>query len=122
VRQQCRRGLCVNGKDTLLPLVLEIGLQLGPDRFGFRRRRRKKFLVTSVWRDVADDEIPHIDRSPPVTRVKPSPWVLIASGFDFFFFCKGGTTFHGDFSLLADVPSTRWPFSKVDQRCVNALT
>ena len=37
VRQQRRRGLGVDGENAFLPLVLEIGLELGPDRLGSAR-------------------------------------------------------------------------------------
>ena len=34
VREQCRWSFRVDGKNALLPLLLEIGLQLGPHRLG----------------------------------------------------------------------------------------
>ena len=45
VRQQRRGRLRVDGEHAFLSLVLEIGLQLGPDRLGAFGRPGEKFLI-----------------------------------------------------------------------------
>ena len=61
----------VDGEHALLPLLREIGLQLRPDRLGALRRAGEEVFVAGVGRDVADDEIAHVDRGLPGTRRKP---------------------------------------------------
>jgi hypothetical protein len=61
MRQQCRRILCVDGKDTLLSFVRKVGLQLGPHRLGALRGRRKEFFVPRIGGDVVYDEVADVD-------------------------------------------------------------
>ena len=77
VRQHRRRRLCIDGKHAFLPLVLEVGLKLGPDRLGALRRPRQEFLVAGVGRDVANDEIADIDGVAPIPRLEVSPAAFV---------------------------------------------
>ena len=50
VRQQRRGRLRIDGQHALLLLLLEIGLQLVPDRLGARGRRRQELFVAVIGR------------------------------------------------------------------------
>ena len=119
VSQQCRRGLCVDSQNALFPLFLEVRLQFRPHRFGLRRRRREKFFVPGIGRHIANDKIPHTDRSAPITGFKATPRILTTFGFDFL--RKGGTAFHGDFSPYFGACRRIVLFRTVAQRRPGAL-
>ena len=76
VREQRRWRARIGIEDTLLPLLLEIRLQLGPHRLGLARGRRQEFLVTQIGLNVARDEIAHIDRRPPGAGRKFAPCIF----------------------------------------------
>jgi hypothetical protein len=78
VRQHGRRCLGINSKYASLLLVLEIGLQLGPDRLGAFRCRCQEFFVARISRYVANDEVAHIDAGAPgpLIEVPPKATVL----------------------------------------------
>ncbi len=77
VRQHRRRRFCINGKHASLPLVLEEGLELGPDCLGALRRPRQEFLIAGVGRDVANYEVADIDGVAPIPRLEVSPAAFV---------------------------------------------
>jgi hypothetical protein len=77
VGQHRRRCFCINGKHASLPLVLEEGLELGPDCLGALRRPRQEFLIAGVGRDIANYEVTDIDGVAPIPRLEVSPAAFV---------------------------------------------
>ena len=118
VRQQCLRGLCVDSQNAFFPLFLEVRLQFGPHRLGLGRRRREKFLVAGIGRHVANDEIPHTDRSPPVTGSKATPWVLLLVSTSF---ARAALLFMAISPYFGVFQPASWPADTFTRRWRSAL-
>ena len=63
----------IHVEHALLLLLLEIGLQLRPHRLRARRRADQEGLVAPVGRDVAHDEVAHVDRGAPAAGLEAAP-------------------------------------------------
>ena len=63
----------IHVEHALLLLLLEIGLQLRPHRLRARRRAGQEGLVAAVGRDVAHDEVAHVDRAAPAAGLEAAP-------------------------------------------------
>src|SRR5215471_9640579 len=82
--------LCIDREHTLLSFVREVGLQFRPHGFCALRRPREELFVTSVGRDIADDEIANVDGILPIPGSKAPPAI---SGIRFLL--KSRARIHG---------------------------
>ena len=80
VRQHGRRCLGVDGENAFLSLVLEVRLQLRPDRLGALGRTGQETLVAVVRSHVPNDEVAHIDGFSPASRHEAAPGLFIFLG------------------------------------------
>ena len=77
MREQRRGCLRIDGEHAFFLFLLEIGLQLLPDRLCAFGRADKKGLIACIRRNIADDEIAHRDRVTPGALPEPSPITII---------------------------------------------
>ena len=77
VGEQGRRLGRVDVEHALLPLLVEIGLQLRPHGLGPLRRAGEERFVAVVGRHVANDEVANIDRALPAPRREIAPPVRL---------------------------------------------
>jgi hypothetical protein len=61
MREQRRRRLRIDGEHAFFLFLLEIGLQVLPDRLCAFGRACEKALIACIRRNIADDEIAHRD-------------------------------------------------------------
>src|SRR5262249_14713023 len=72
-----RRRFGVDGEHAFLALLLEIGLELVPDRLRAFGGPDQECLVAGIGRHVAGDEIAHVDGRAPATLLELSPATLV---------------------------------------------
>jgi len=89
VRQHRRGRLRIDGEYAFLPFLLEVGLKLVPHGLGAFGGPGEKRLVSGIGRDVANNEIAHVNAGTPTSGFERAPATLVLEIFG-----ESGGPFH----------------------------